>query len=157
MRWLNARVGSDTPQREADRFEPREWEEYFGGLTPEQRRAASARLCRRVIGDAALPVEAIEQAIAALTDGQHGRALLEAVQAVAERSEGEYESLVGDDESKLGGSDPVVAAAFVRARAATALLCALQGVLCCMAYEGWFVLNDLDEVRRLVGMPRPKP
>ena len=40
-------------------------------------------------------------------------------------------------------------------RAATALHCALQGDLRGMAYEARFVLNDLDEVRRLVGMPLP--
>ena len=49
--------------------------------------------------------------------------------------------------------DPLIKDAFVRARAATALLNELEGDQEGMAYEAWFVLDDLDEVRRLVGMP----
>jgi hypothetical protein len=71
--WLNERAGRDPTQRVKgvkDSFLPREWDAFFGGLTPEGRRAASARLCRNVLATVSLPGEAIEQAITALAHGQ---------------------------------------------------------------------------------------
>jgi len=160
MRWLrllNELSGRDPTQRVKDTFLSREWDDYFGGLTPEQRRAASARLCRKVLATVSLSGETIEQALTALADGQMDPDLLVAVGLIVERIEDEYQSLVGDDESMLQCADPVAADAFVRARAATALHCALQGDFRSMAYEAWFVLNDLDEVRRIAGMLLPNP
>jgi hypothetical protein len=153
LRPLNELVGRDPSQRVKDSFLPREWDAYFGGLPPEQRRAASMCLCRKVLAAVSLPGGAIELALAALADGRLDPDLLGTVESLVERTESEYESLVGDDEAKLSCGDPVVAAAFRRTRAATALQCALQGDLTGMAYEAWFVLNDLDEVRMRVGMP----
>lgn len=155
LRWPHERSGRDPVERLRESFLPREWDLYFGELMPEQRRAASVRLCLKVLAAASLDGEVIEQAIRALADGQTNQGLVAAVRAIVEQSEGEYDSLVGDDESKLSCADPVIADAFVRARAATALKCALEGDLPAMAYEAYFVLNDLDEVRRLVGIPTP--
>jgi hypothetical protein len=137
---------------------PSEWIEYFEGLSSEDRRAASLRVCRKVFATVSLPGEEVERAMTALADGQIGPDLLPAIRSLVERIECEYDSLVGDDEGKLLCVDPPIKDAFVRARAATALLNALEGDQERMAYEAWFVLDDLDEVRRLVGMPTfPEP
>jgi hypothetical protein len=158
MRWLTRQIkwSSSNPGRgQKDSFLPLEWNEYFERLTEEQRRDACARLCRKVFAAVPLPGEPTERAIIALERGAVGPDLLELIRSVADQIEAEYDSLVGDDESNLSCTDPTVSDAFVRARAATALRCALEGDLAGMAYEAWFVLNDLDEIRKLVGMPVP--
>jgi hypothetical protein len=71
-----------------------------------------------------------------------------------DRFEREYDSLVGDDESKLSCRDPEIAAAYQRMAAAWALRCALEGDLSGLAYYAWAVLDDLAEIRRLAGMPQ---
>ena len=122
---------------------------------PEDRLGGSLRVCREVFATVPMPEEEVERAMTALADRQITPDLLRAIRSLVERIESEYDALVGGDEGKLSCSDPLVNDAFVRARAATALLCALEGDHDGMAYEAWFVLDDLDEVRRLVGMPAP--
>jgi hypothetical protein len=133
-----------------DTFVPREWQEHFEALSPEDRLAASLRVCRKVFATVPMPEEEVERAMTALADRQITPDLRRAIRALVERIEGEYDALVGGDEGDLSCSDPLVNDAFVRARAATALLRALEGDQQAMAYEAWFVLDDLDEVRRLV-------
>jgi hypothetical protein len=99
----------------------------------------------------------VEEALTALELGRTDPDVARAIRSLVDRLEGEYESLVGDDEGKLACTDPVIHAAFVRARAATSLQNALEGDLSEMAYEAWFALDcHLDGIRGLVGMPQPK-
>ena len=62
LTWLRRRVSPDPAQGVRDSFAPREWDAYFAGLTPEQRHAASARLCRKAVAAVSLTGEAVEQA-----------------------------------------------------------------------------------------------
>lgn len=156
MGWvsrLRGAVNRKPVEREANTFVPREWNEHFRSLTPEERRVVAAGVCRKVLDTAALQDEDAEQALSSLVRGQVDSDVLRSIHSRVERLEAEYESLVDDDESRLSCSEPEIGAAFVRARAATALQYALEGDLGQMAYEAWFVLNDLDELRRLAGMP----
>jgi hypothetical protein len=155
MGWLSRLKGRairDRVGRMNDAFVPRQWDEFFGGLAPDRRRAVASRVCREALAAASLNGEGVERARIALALGHVDSDLLQAIRSLVERLEGEYESLVGGDESKLSCADPVIDDAFVRARAATALRYALEGDLRRMVYEAWFVLDDLDEIRRLAGM-----
>src|SRR5262245_41730328 len=102
----------DPVKRVNDTFVPREWDDYFGGLALDERRAVSARVCRKVLSTVSIRGEDVEQAITALTHGQVGPDLPSAIRSLVVRIEGEYESLVGDDESNLSCSDPVIDDAF---------------------------------------------
>jgi hypothetical protein len=159
MQWLSrlrAWAARERVERVSDTFVPHEWNDHLGGLTLDERRAFAVNVCRKVLATGGVQGEVVEPAIRALAHGQVTPDLLGSVRSLVERFEGEYDSLVGHDESKLLCTDPVINTAFVRAIAATALQCALEGNLSGMAYEAWFVLDDLDEIRRLAGMPQPK-
>lgn len=133
-------------------FDPKEWDKFFSGLSPDARRDAATRLCRAVVSEAELTCPAIEQVLDGLASGHPEAHVFEEVQALVDRLEAEYDALVGDDESKLACTEPPVEAAFTRARAGWTLKFALEGKLWDMAYEAWNVLNDQNQVRRLVGM-----
>jgi hypothetical protein len=139
--------------RPRDAFSRPEWRGHFARLTEEERRAASGRLCRAVLAKVPIADPEAERALEALSIGQTSPELVSAIRTVLERLESEYESLVGGGEDKQSCTDPVIDQAFRRARAATTLLDALEADHEGMAYEAWFVLRDLDNVRRLVGMP----
>ncbi len=156
LSWLKERANRDRVGRANDTFVPREWDEHFRDLAPDRRRAAAWEVCRGVIAAASLRGGGVDRAITALEHGVVDPDIVREIGSLVDRFEGEYESLVGGDESKLTCTDPVVNAAFVRARAATALRCALEGNHERMAYEAWFVLDDLDEVRKFASMPPPK-
>jgi hypothetical protein len=156
MGWLSrlkAWATRDTVERVDDTFVPQEWVKHFGSLAPEERRAVATSICRKVLDTVAIDGDDVERAITAIASGLVGSDVLRPIRSLVERFEGEYDSVVGDDESKLSCSDPEIATAFIRARAAMTLQCALEGDLGEMAYEAWFVLDDLGEVRRLTGMP----
>jgi hypothetical protein len=139
--------------RPRDTFSGLEWREHFARLTEEELRAASDRLCRAVLAKVPIADPELGRALEALSIGQTSPELVSAVRSVLERLESEYDALVGEDEEKLACTDLVIDLAFRRARAATTLLDALEADHVGMAYEAWFVIDDLDEVRRLVGMP----
>ena len=101
--------------------------------------------------------DAVEQAIAALAHDQVSEDRLRSIESLVEHFEREYDALVGDDESKLSCTDPEIAAAYRRMAAAWALRCALKGDLNGLAYYAWPVLDDLAEIRRLVGISQPNP
>jgi hypothetical protein len=136
-------------------FVPREWSSFFAALSSPERCDAAGRLCRKAVAQAQLALPEIDQAIVALATGHPEQPLIDQVQAIVDRLEAEYEALVGDDEGKLSCTEPPIKAAFVKARAAWAVKFALEGKLKDMAYEAWFVLDDLNQVRRLVGMQPP--
>jgi hypothetical protein len=155
MGWLSRLIGQSDPKRAehaGETFLPREWSEHFAGVTAAKRRAFATDLCRRVIASAGLRGVAVEQAMAALDHDQVPGDLLLSIQSLVQRLEGEYDSLMGGDESRLSCSDPEIDAAFRKYVAASALRCALEGDLSGAAYEAWFVLDDLAEIRRLAGM-----
>ena len=156
MNWLSRlkrRATSAAVDREHDSFVRGEWHEYFGRLTAQELQAASVRLCRKVLATVPIAGEEVERAMEALSSNYVSPELVSATRSIVERIESEYDALVGDDVDKLSCTDPRVDEAFVRARAATTLLNALEGNHKGMAYEAWFVLDDLDEVRSLVGLP----
>jgi hypothetical protein len=128
-----------------------EWREYFEGLTREQRLESSMRLCEALAARAPIAGEEVEQAMKGLLSGQMSPELMSAMRSVVDRLEGEYHAILGDDGDDC--SDPRPNEAFVRARTGTALLNALSGDYAGMGYEAWFVLDDLDQIRSLVGIP----
>jgi hypothetical protein len=155
--WLKRRANHDRVHWGDDSFLGSEWNEYFRTLTPGRRRAAALAVCHKALAAVSLHGEDVGQALAALELGSTEPDVVRAIGSLVDRLEGEYDSLVGDDEEKLACTDPVIRAAFDRARAATALKNALEGDLSEMVYEAWFALDcRLDAMRRLVGMPRPK-
>jgi hypothetical protein len=157
LSWLKQRANRDRVRWGDDTFVPREWNEYFRGLTPDRRRAAALAVCREVLAAASLHGEGVDRAITALEQGSMAPHVTQTIGSLVDRLEAEYESLVGGHESKLSCTDPMIAAAFLKARAATALRFALEGGLKEMAYEAYHVLDcHLDGIRNLVGMLQPK-
>jgi hypothetical protein len=155
MKWLSqlkAWAAREQIERVSGSFVRLEWDEHLGGLTLDERRAFAVNVCRAVVASGGLHGEDVEQAVTALARGQVTTDLLHSIRSLAERFEGEYDSLVAGDEVRLSCADPEIAAAFRRFVAATALQCALEGDLSGLAYEAWFVLDDLAEIRRLAGM-----
>jgi hypothetical protein len=147
-------VTPDELERSSATFLPREWNEHFAGLAPVERHAFSAELCRKVVASVGVRGDEVERAIAALADGEVSDDQLCSIRLLVEQFEREYDTLVGDDESKLSCRDPEIAAADRRMAAAWTLRCALEGDLSGVAYYAWAVLDDLPEIRRLAGMPR---
>lgn len=136
-------------------FVPRDWNAFFSTLSPDGRRSAAIRVCRTVLG-ARCPEDAqLREAVDSLERETVKAEQISAVKASLEQLESEYERLVGDDEAKLAHDDPVIKELFEKARAVQAVSFALEGALSDMAYEAWFALDadDLQEIRRLVGMP----
>ena len=135
-------------------FVPREWDAFFSTLSPDERRSAAIRVCRRVLA-ARCPADALlREAVDSFARENVTAEQLSAVEAALERLESEYDRLVGDDEGKLLHHDPVIREIYEKARAGQAVAFALEGALADMAYEAWLAFdpNDLDEIRRLVGM-----
>src|SRR5579872_5362817 len=134
-------------------FVPRDWDAFFSTLSPEQRLSAAVRVCRAVLA-ARCPDDApFRAAVDSLERETVTAEQASAVKAALERLESEYDRLVGDDEGKLLCNDPVIKDVYEKARAVQAVSFALEGALTDMAYEAWFALDDLDEIRRLIGMP----
>ncbi len=95
----------------------------------------------------------VERAMTAVASGRGSSEAVEPIRSLVNRLDDEYESLVDGDESKLSCTEPAIAAAFCKYAAARTLQYALEGDLSNMAYEAWFALDDLAEIRRLAGMP----
>ena len=121
-------------------------------LSAEEQSAAASAICARVTETAARDEPVVAPAVLAIATGKEAAELLAAIRSLLDRCEREYEALLGEDEAKLSHTDEQVRAAFLRARAATAILNALDGDLARMAYEAWIVLEDLGELRRLAGV-----
>jgi hypothetical protein len=133
-------------------FVPRDWNAFFSGLTADERRTASARVCRAVLAVCPPDDPSLHDEPGSLEQGIATAPHADAVTAVVERLQADYDRLIGDDEGKLLHRDPVIKDVFQKARAASVVKFALEGRLTEMAYEAWFVLDDLDEIRRLIGM-----
>jgi hypothetical protein len=154
MRWLSRLKRQPRTARATGvdgSFQRLEWRAYFEGLTPEQRRESSLRLCEALVARAPIAGEEVEQAMRGLLTGLMSPELVSDMRSVVDRLEGEYDAILGDDGDDC--SDPRLNEAFVRARTGTALHNALSGDYEGMAYEAWFVLDDLDQIRSLVGIP----
>jgi len=138
-------------------FLPLEWDKHFASLTPEKCRDFATDLCRKVVANVGVHEDEVERAIAAVAHNRVTEDRLHSIQSLVECLEREYDSLLGDDESKLSCIDPEIAAAYRRMAAAWALQCTLEGDLSGLAYYAWAVLDDLAEIRRLAGMPQATP
>lgn len=153
--WSGRRADRGGPRWGDESFDGREWDEHFRPLGATPRRAIALAVCREVLAAVPLDGDGPGQALAALESGR-GDAATRAIGSLVDRLEGEYDALIGGDEGKLMGTDPAIRAAFVRARAASALHHALKDDLAGMAYEAWFALDcRLDAIRRLAEMPGP--
>jgi hypothetical protein len=67
-----------------------------------------------VLAAVSLDGEGVEQALAALELGRTDPDVARAIGSLVDRLEGEYDSLVCDDEGKLACTDTVIRTAFVR-------------------------------------------
>lgn len=141
------------PLTENPTFVPGDWNRHFSSLTDEERRSALTRVCRAVLAFCPLDELPLHDALCSLEQGTATGEHVNAVTVILERFESEYDRLVGDDEGKLVHSDPGIKDIFQKVRTASVVKFAMEGKLTDMAYEAWWVLGELSEVRRLTGMP----
>jgi hypothetical protein len=133
-------------------FAPAEWNAYFDGLDASAKCQSAARLCAAVVSHTGLQSNTVADAIRVIGEGASDSDVLCRVELLVGRSENEYDLLVGGHESRLSCQDADVEEAFIKARAASALMFALQGRYTDMAYEAVHAVDSEEEVLNHIRM-----
>jgi hypothetical protein len=140
------------PAPETDPFSPAQWRAYFAALDPDVRSRCAAEICGAVLSQTELHSSVLDQALSAIGEGHAQREFVEAIEELLLEIEDRYEARGGCDAPV---DDVVAQTEFVQARAASAVLFALQEEWVDMAYEAVHAVpadqDPLDQLRRITG------